>query len=186
MSSHHTSNPVLACSSPTAWPGGAGGLHAGGRTVLELQQLQDSLQQQLQQLHGHNFSTDQPMSAASTHMLHLMKTGVSCAEAETLRFLGFGVLQFTAALQAYWVQHEKKRESVQWPVQLQELQRLGWLGNNDTCSTSMSSSSVFDTDDCCSTSSSSSSSSERSAARRGNVVQEMSKYASELTTVRHR
>lgn len=159
--------------------------------MQELQQLQDSLQQQLQQLHGHSFSTDQPVSAASTHMLQLMKTGVSCAEAETLRFLGFGVLQFTAALQAYWVQHKKERESVQWPVQLQELQRLGWLGSYDTCSTSKSSStsssSACDTYGCSSTaSSSSSSSSERSAGHTGNVVQEMSKYASELTTVRHR
>jgi dsRNA-specific ribonuclease len=140
------------------------------------QQLQAALLQQLQETCGFDFSSCDPLKSASQHMMQVMISGACSAEAETLKFLGFSILQFTAALQAYRLQHQKGREPSTadrlWPAQLQEEcwhpdSRAGSVGVAAGCSSSCAGHSY-------------------GAGHRCNVVQQMSEHAGELTTVRHR
>jgi hypothetical protein len=151
--------------------------------LQQLQELHIALEEQLQQQYGVYFGSPEPLAVASQHMLQVLKTGQSCAEAETLKFLGFGILQFTAALQAYSGQHGNWRDSAasggMWRHPLLGQQVLlpqageGWHAG---CSSSSSYGS----------SSSSSSRQVGKVCRKGQVVHQMSKHAAGLTTVRHR
>jgi hypothetical protein len=160
--------------------------HSNPGTMPALQQLQQSQQLQaalllqLQETCGFQFSSHHPLKSASQHMMQVMTSGTCSAEAETLKFLGFGILQFTAALQAYHLQHRKGRESSTadrlWPAQLQE----GWWCADSSDGSTTPAAEGSDS------SSWSSSSSSTNSGHTSNVVQHMSEHAGELTTVRHR
>lgn len=137
--------------------------------------LQEALSQQLLQHCGYQFATQESLSRVCSLVMQLMCDGVCSADAESLRFLGFGIVQYTAAMQAYCCQHQ------QWLVAGQEVAasaEAGWdlSGVND--SSSSSESSVGQAVPVASPVSSSSS--------RVNVVHLMSKQAAGLTTLRHR
>jgi hypothetical protein len=181
-SSLDASKQAAAAAAPASVSAAGAVLPASIACVEDLQQvwLQDlhtALEEQLQQQYGVYFGSPAPLAGASQHMLQVLKTGQTCADADTMKFLGFGILQFAAALQAYRGQHEIGRESVasgglcRWPLLGQVLLpqgREGWHA------------------DCSSSSSSSSSSQVGKVCRKGQVVHQMSKHAARLTTVRHR
>lgn len=137
----------------------------GGR---QLQDLQDAIDTQLQERCGFCFASQQPLTAASQHMLQLMLTGSCCAEAESGKFLGFAILHFAAALQAYSLQHSDRPDGagdMPWPAQLLGQQPLlqEWVDWGPV-----------------------STKPRVQTPGKSYKVHQMSKHAAELTTVRHR
>lgn len=148
-------------------------LQAVGSSVQQqLQGLHTALEQQLLRHCGLRFYSPAPLAAASQHMMAVMRTGESAAEAETLKFLGFSLLQFAAALQAYCRQQGLHT----WPGADWMMGPDAWCGGWQRENGGSSSSSSVD----------SSGGSSSSGGRKVQAVHQMSQHAKALTTVRHR
>jgi hypothetical protein len=149
---------------------------AGSSAQQQLQGLQAALEQQLLRHSGLSFDSQEPLAVASQHMLAVLRTGESAAEAETLKFLGFSLLQFAAALQAYC--RQTGLHAGQWLGPADGMMMVG--------SEAVGCGSWRQREDRNGSSSSSSVDSSSTSGRKAQAVHRMSQHAKELTTVRHR